>query len=162
MKQLAPIAFSTALAGLSLAACATPTVYAPATAPGALGFSETPLETNRWRVTFRGGTDAGPQRAYDLALRRAAELTVAQRNDWFEVVDRRTDVAPGSGPFSIGLGGGSFGRGGGLGGGVGTNLGGPGTQSTVTLEVLMGRGPKTSATAYDARQLIDSMTGRPI
>lgn len=159
MKRL----WTTALLALSVAACATPTVYAPAASPTAVGFSEGQIEANRWRVTFRGGTDADPRRAYDLALRRAAELTMGQQNDWFEVVDRRTDVAPGSGPtFSIGLGGGSFGRGGGLGGGVGTNLGGPGTQSTVTLEVLMGRGPKPSPTAYDARSLLSSLRSAPV
>lgn len=159
MKQLA----AALVAASALAGCATPTVYAPASSATAVGFSEAQIEANRWRVTFRGGTDAQPGRAYDLALRRAAELTVTQQNDWFEVVDRRTDVAPGSGPtFSIGLGGGSFGRGGGLGGGVGTNLGGPGTQSTVTLEVLMGRGPKPSATAYDARAMLNALRGAPV
>ena len=160
MKQLA-LALAL-LAAASLAGCATPTVYGPATSPSSLGFSEAPLEAGRWRVTFHGGADIGPRRTYDLALRRAAELTVAQQNDWFEVVDRRTDVAPGSGPtFSIGIGGASFGRGGGIGGGVGTNLGGPGVQSTVTLEVLLGRGPKPSPTAYDARQLLSGLAGAP-
>lgn len=159
MRQL----LAAVIGASALAACATHTVYAPATSASAVGFSEAQIESNRWRVTFRGGTDAQPGRAYDLALRRAAELTLAQRNDWFEVVDRRTDVAPGNGPtFSIGLGGGSFGRGGGLGGGVGTDLGGPGTQSTVTLEVLVGRGPKPTTTAYDARSLLNSMAVRPI
>lgn len=154
MKQL----LAAALAAATLAACATPTVYAPATSPSSVGFSEGQIESNRWRVSFRGGTDADARRTYDLALRRAAELTLSQQNDWFQVVDRRTDVAPGNGPtFSVGIGGANFGRHSGIGGGVGTDLGGPGLQSTVTLEVLMGRGSKPDPAAYDARQLLGAM-----
>ncbi len=77
------------VAVLSLAACATtPTVYQPATGPGVLGYVETPIEHDRWRVSFRGagGTDIG--RVGDLALRRAAELTLAKGYDWFRVVGR--------------------------------------------------------------------------
>ena len=156
-------AAAAAVTALALAACTTPTVYAPAASAGAVGYSQTQLEANRWRVSFKGGADADARRAYDLALRRTAELTVQQGYDWFLVADRATDVAPGSGPsFSIGLGGGSFGRGGGVGGGVSTDLGGRGLQSTVTLEVIMGRGAKPSAAAYDARQLIRAVAGSPI
>ena len=49
-----------ACAALALAACATPTVYAPANpnAASSVGFSEYRIENNRYRVTFQGGPGA--------------------------------------------------------------------------------------------------------
>ena len=50
-----------ACAALALAACATPTVYAPANpnAASSVGFSEYRIENNRYRVTFQGGAGGG-------------------------------------------------------------------------------------------------------
>ena len=58
MKQI----LTSVLVALSLGACATPTVFAPAARPGASGFAETRIETDRWRITFRGGSDASRER----------------------------------------------------------------------------------------------------
>ena len=156
MKHLAPIA----LMALALAACATPTVYAPMANPGAAGFSETRIDQGHWRVTFRGGSDADPNRVEDLALLRAAQLTVDQGNDWFRITDRQRGARPPSGPLlSVGIGGSSFGRHGGSGWDVGTGvpLGG-GAIYAVTLEIAMGKGPRPEqADAYDARDVQKSV-----
>lgn len=148
------------LAVLGLAACATaPTVYQPAAAPGAVGYVETPIEHDRWRISFRGGDGADARQVGDLALRRAAELTLAKGYDWFRVTDRSVDGAPGGvhPDVSIGIGGADFGggRGGiGAGGGLGFTFGGGGQAVTVTLEVLMAHGPAPrEPDAYDARDV---------
>ena len=154
MKKLLLVA----IASLSLAACqTTPTVYGPAAGPQAVGYSESPIEQGRWRVTFRGGPGADEHRVGDLALLRAADLTLREGYDWFRVTDRYISAAgEGSGPrVSLGVGGANFGRGSaiGVGGGLGFNLGG-GPSVTGTLEILMGKGPAPhDPDVYDARQI---------
>lgn len=155
-----------ALAALSLAACATPTVYQAATGPGAVGYSEFRIEPGRYRVMFRGGSSASQRQVMDYALVRAAELTLAEGYDWFRVSDRSVDVSSGgsSGPrFSFGVGGGSWGHSGGVGMGVGTTFGDTGYgggSPTASLEVFMGRGPKPPGLdVYDARAVRSSLGG---
>jgi len=156
MKRL----LATAVLCAALAACATaPTVYAPATGPEAVGFSEFKIEPGRYRVTFRGGSGAPMAVVADYALLRAADLAIADGYDWFRVVDRYV-VQNGyeSGPrVAIGAGGGSGGYSSGMGVGVGTsfNLGG-GPAIAQTLEVIMGKGdPPTGLRieAYNAREV---------
>lgn len=148
---------SVAAALLTLAACATPTVYQPAARPNAVGFSETQIERDRFRVTFRGGGGAPAAQVADYALLRAADLTLGAGYDWF-VVDQRwvEQTGSGSGPqLSVGGGSASFGRRSAVGLGVGTSfdLGGGPALST-TLEVRLGRGARPAdANAYDARQV---------
>ena len=79
-----------ACAALALAACATPTVYAPANpnSASAVGFSEYRIENNRYRVTFQGGAGAPAQLVNDYAILRAAEITLRDGYDWLQVVDR--------------------------------------------------------------------------
>jgi hypothetical protein len=147
---------------LALAACATPTRYGPAASPGAVGYSELPLEAGRFRVTFHGGSGAGPTQVADYALLRAAELTLANGADWFQVVSRSTDVAPPAGPaFSIGIGGASFGRHSAVGAGASTTTGGDATY-IATLEIVVGHGPKPDTPdAYDARAVSTNLRARP-
>ena len=142
---------------LALGGCATtPTIYQAAGAPGAVGYSETPIESDRWRVSFRGGGGAGVQQVSDLALQRAADLTLAKGYDWFRVTERAVDGSTGGSKprVSLGIGGADFGGGGfgGVGAGVGFDVGGSSQAVTVTLEVLMGHGPAPrDPDAYDAR-----------
>ena len=147
------------LAFLALAACASaPTRYGPAASASEMGYREQRLEQERYRVSFRGNPDLKGPQVEDMALRRAAELTVQNGCQWFSVVSRYTDVAGGSytpsGP-TIGVGGstGSFGSG--IGIGLGFNFGGDSRQFESTLEVLMGRGAKPAdPNAYDAQQVL--------
>jgi hypothetical protein len=152
---------------LSLAACATaPTVYQPATSANAIGYSEYRIEPGRYRITFQGGSGAPPEQVMDFALKRAADLAIADGYDWFRVSDRFMRATGGnSGPtLSLGIGGASFGRHSAVGGGVGTGLdlgGGNSGASAATIEVFMGKGPRPpGGDAYDAHAVSSSL-GHP-
>ena len=87
------IALAAIAVSLGLAACATPTPYQPnvrgASTSG--GFSELRLEPNRFRVNFQGNSLTSRETVEGYLLFRAAELTVQNGYDWFELVDRNTD-----------------------------------------------------------------------
>lgn len=153
---------------LSLAACATaPTVYQPASAANAIGYSEYRIEPGRYRVTFQGGSGAPPEQVMDFAIMRAADLALTEGYDWFRVSDRfmRATGGGSSGPtISLGIGGASFGRHSSVGGGVGTGFdlgGGNSGASAATIEVFMGKGPKpVGVDVYDAHAVRRTL-GRP-
>jgi len=85
LRQLSGIILS----GLLLAACASSEApYAPADEVGDVGYTESQLSADRYRVSYTGRADTSLELVQDYALLRAAELTVAQNYDWFEVVDR--------------------------------------------------------------------------
>lgn len=147
------------LALLCLSACATPapTVFAPAPAPGAVGFTDYRIEADRWRITFRGGPGAPPEQVADYALLRAADLALAQGYDWFRVTGREGGVvARDSGPrVSLGVGGASFGHRSGVGVDVSRSFNlGAGPALAQSLEVLFGKGPAPrDPEVYDAREV---------
>lgn len=152
-----------AAAALSLAACATPTVYAPSTgAPTSVGFSDYRIETGRYRVTYTGGGGAPMAQVADYALLRAAEVSLRDGYDWFRVVDRQDrTLGAGSGGLprvsvGIGSGGGGWGRRSGVSVGVGTSFdlsGGPAFSRM--LEVMAGKGPvPKDRDVYDARDIV--------
>jgi len=154
-KGLIALAFSTAL----LAACAaSPTLYAPQTAPRGAGYSEYRLEAGRYRVTFQGNPGAPVNQVSDYALLRSAELALRDGYDWFRVADRvtqQTGSGRGSG-LSVGGGSGSYGRHSGVGLGVGTSFNlGPGPAVSSSMEVVFGKGqPPRGADVYDARAIV--------
>jgi hypothetical protein len=158
-----------AACALSLTACASLAPYGPQRGPGGQGFSEQRIESDRYRVTYNGVGAPGP--VADLALLRAAELTLEQGYDWFEVtqryIDGRPDSAGGVRPsVSVGFGS-SSGRYGGYrysgsstGVGVGLNFSGPSPTSTV-LEVRLGRGPQPDrGEVYSAAEVRANLSGR--
>jgi hypothetical protein len=156
-----------AAAAALLAGCATPTPYGPAARPDGPGFTQTQIESDRFRVTFRGyGGDDGA-RVQNFALLRAAEITLANNGDYF-LVDARdmffTGRSTGS-TLSLGVGGASFGRRSAVGVGVGGGipLGDSNAEQVATLDFRIGRGPKPPAgNAYDAREVQRSIGyGRP-
>jgi hypothetical protein len=151
-----------AASAFALSACASLAPYGPASSPASQGYVEQRIESDRFRITYRGVGAAGP--VADLALLRAAELTTETGNDWFEVTQRYIDGRPDSaGGFrpSLGVGAGSSRYGGRYGGfatsgvglGVGLNFSGPTATSTV-LEVRLGRGQQPDRPeVYDAREV---------
>ena len=153
-----------AVSALSLAACASLQPYGPQTAPGAQGFAEQRIESDRYRVTYNGVGAPGP--VADLALRRAAELTLQSGGDWFEVtqryIDGRLDSSGGVRPsVSVGASSGRYGgySASGVGVGVGLNFSSPSPTST-TLEILIGQGPRPDRReAYDAREVLRAVGG---
>ena len=164
MKRLSMLAV--AASALALTACASLAPYGPSMGPNGQGFSEQRIESDRYRVTYRGVGAPGP--VADRALLRAAQLTTDQGYDWFEVtqlyIDGRPDSAGGVRP-SLSVGGGSSrynGRYGGfsssgVGVGVGLNFSGPSPTQTV-LEIRLGRGQRPErAEAYDARDVLRNL-----
>ncbi len=145
-----------------MASCASaPTPYAPATGPETAGYRETQLESDRYRVSFRGNADRDASGVEDLAMRRAADLTLTQGASWFRIVTKRTEQVGGRerGGTSVGFGGSTGSYGSGVGLGVGFDLSPDSRKYEVTLEILIGRGEKPAdADTYDARAIITRTT----
>ena len=146
------------LLGLLLAACAgAPTPYQEAR--DGYGYSEQQIEENRYRVSFAGNSATSRQTVEDYLLYRAAELTVQNGHDWFEVADRDTvqEYSGYGGSPAVGLGGGS--------GNVGVGLsfpmfgGGSAPSYTAHMDVLVhdGEKPPANANAYDALSVISRL-----
>ena len=78
-----------------LAGCATPTPYQPALshAVGSYnpGYTETRLEDGRYRIGFAGNDLTSRETVENYLLYHAAELTLNNGYDWFEIVSRGTD-----------------------------------------------------------------------
>lgn len=153
MRTLIPL-----FALLVLAACSGgPTSYQPA-AGGDRGFSEMRIEQDRYRVRFAAGSDVTFDRAEDYALRRAAEITLREGGDWFEVVARARE---GNDRNPVGVGGSvsrSWGSGGfsGTGVGLGVRIDGNAGEKEVMLEILIRSGERPDRPqVYDARAILD-------
>lgn len=151
MKAQAAALALLALAGL--AACATPPLYAPAARFGEVGYVESRIERDRFRVTYQGGYGVSEAVAMDFALRRAAELAMQEGYEWF-IVDgqlfRQTapaapapENAPNLPRPAPRIGGGlGFGAGtGGFGAGASIDLA-PRAGARADLLVRMGRGKR--------------------
>ncbi|WP_138511389.1 CC0125/CC1285 family lipoprotein [Maricaulis alexandrii] len=143
---------------LAVAACASaPTQYEAANGSDR-GFSETRIEQDRYRVRFAAGSDTTFQQAEDYALRRAAELTLREGRDWFQVVSRHHE---GNDRNPVGVGGSvghTWGSGGfsGSGVGIGIRIDGNAGDKEVVLEVLLRDGPRPEqGDAYDARAILE-------
>ena len=82
-----------AVSALALAACATPTVYAPEGYGGQRGgFAEQRLQADRFAVTFSGNSLTSRDTVEMYLLYRAAELTLENGYDWFLTDYRATEV----------------------------------------------------------------------
>lgn len=66
--------------------CATP--YSENTWWSGVGFDETQLDTNSWRVSFKGGEFDSKERIYDLCLLRCSELAVRNGYTHFSIIDK--------------------------------------------------------------------------
>lgn len=143
-----------------LAGCATgPTPYQPAQKATSFGYVDTPIEKGRYQVVYRG---RNVTEARTLALRRAADLTVLDGGNWFQVTNSYAEeLQPrrgGGSGFSIG--GSSGGYGSGVGVGIGIPLGGGGASSGTVeagLEFVIGEGQKPNdPNVYDAQSVLET------
>ena len=154
-----------ALGTLSLTACATTPAYGPASKEGAMGYASQQIEAGRHRVSYTDG-DAG--KARNMALLRAAEITLMEGKDWFEVTSEFADTQQGrssGSSISIGGGTGSYGRSSSVGVGVGFGIplggGSSSGKTTAVLEIVTGAGPKPDKpTVYDARSVDMNLRGQ--
>ncbi|MDX1517832.1 MAG: hypothetical protein R3288_13385 [Woeseiaceae bacterium] len=76
----------------SLSACASSPSYVAADGANDYGHSSRKIAENRYRVNFNGNRSTSFEETRDYALLRAAELTLAEGNDWFQVVDRESQT----------------------------------------------------------------------
>jgi hypothetical protein len=89
-----PIALASAIAlAVGLTACETPTPYQPLEKGSKVagGFTDTRLDADHYRVTFRGNSLTSRSTVENYLLYRAAELTVQSGGDWFETMENHTD-----------------------------------------------------------------------
>jgi len=140
-----------------ISACASaPTSYAPANGADR-GYSERQIEADRFRVRFDGGSDVSFEQLENLALRRAAELTLENGSDWFEIVSRSSD-GDDENPVSVGGSvGQTFGsrRYSGSSVGLGIRLNPGAGNKTIYLEILIRAYPRPDHSgAYDARDVL--------
>lgn len=78
------------LAG-AVAGCANYTKYQPEGLTG--GYTDTQLDRNIFRVTFKGNGFTSPERAQDLALLRSAEIALKNGFNYFTVIDENSRIA---------------------------------------------------------------------
>lgn len=130
-----------------------------------MGYTSQQIETGRHRVSY---TNGDPSRARNMALLRAAEITLMEGKEWFEITAEYADAEPtrgGGSSLSIGGGSGSYGRSSsvGVGVGLGIPLGGGSSsgKATSTLEIVTGSGAKPDSSAvYDARSVDMNLRGQ--
>jgi hypothetical protein len=179
-----------ALAGVSACATSGPS-YTPyqAAVPGKFGFSEQRIETARYRISFEGNSRTTRQRVEDSLLLRAANVTLENGYDWFQVVNRATDPKTYEvrTPSIASSWGGGFGYHSGFAtyrtwsprhgwiiyrdpfgfGGFNDSFGGRDEVREVTrfqasAEIILGKGPKPAdrGDAFDARDVSSNLTAR--
>jgi hypothetical protein len=155
MRKFIPVL---TIAALTLTACATsaPTTYRPSYGEG-YGYSDQRIEQDRFRTRFDAGSDMSIERAQDMALIRAAQLTLEEGGDWFVVASEETsgnDRNPVQLGASVGRSFGS-GRRSGSSVGLGIRIDGSAGQKTISLEILIRSGEREfGPNNYDARDII--------
>ncbi len=74
-----------------LAACATATPYQPAAKPGASGFSQTKIQTDRYTVAFSGNSLTNRETVETYLLYRAAEVALENGYSHFALDEKDTE-----------------------------------------------------------------------
>jgi hypothetical protein len=85
----------------SLYACGTSDPYVGGEGIGLGSYTESRLTEDRYRVTFVGEPDATADQVKDLALLRAAEITLANDYDWFRVMSSDTTESVTTSPATV-------------------------------------------------------------
>lgn len=144
---------------LALGACATATPYQPQR--DGYGYTEQKLESDRYRVSFRGNSATSLETVQNYLMVRAAELTLAQQGDYFVVLNPQTEgTQSGNAPtVGVGLGGFRFGSHGGVSIGFGGSTEVDKTAYYTSAEIRIFRGvkPADQPTAFDAREVMTNL-----
>jgi len=149
--------FIASSAVLVLAACATATPYIPVASDGH-GYKSQKLESDRFRVSFKGNSRTEKDTVRNYLLYRAAELTLANGGDYFVLTskDTNTDVEQSStvvgSPFLFS----GFRFGTGFGGTV-VNSSMEEYEASAVFVIKDGDKPANNSAAYDARQVKDNL-----
>jgi len=76
------------LFAILLTSCATP--YQPLSFSG--GYNSVALDSNIFKVSFRGNGDTSGERAEDFALLRSAEITIKNGYKYFSIMDKNNST----------------------------------------------------------------------
>jgi hypothetical protein len=147
-----------------LAACATPTPYQPAVGPNGDGYTTQRIESNRFRISFKGNSLTNRQTVDTYMLYRAAEVTVENGADYFVIankdVDKNTAYENYGDDLACGWGGGWGWRHSWYGGACGgMDYTRPINSYNAIADIVVYRGPKppNNRDAYDAREVMNSV-----
>jgi hypothetical protein len=156
-----------ALCVLMAAACQTPTPYGPATSPNGDGYTTQQIESNRFRVSFKGNSLTTRQTVDTYMLYRAAEVTLQNGDDYFMVVNKDVDKNTAYENYGDDL---AWGWGGGWGWRHGWGWGGPGFgtgydytrpipayDAIADIVTYKGKKPPNNPYAYDARDVMNAI-----
>jgi len=151
-----------ALALVVVGACQTPTPYREAMGPYDDGYTTQQIESNRFRISFKGNSITPRQTVDTYMLFRAAEVTLQSGGDYFVVVnkdvDKNTAYENYGDDLAWGWGGGWGWRRGWVGGGAfggGFDYTRPINTYDAIADIMTYRGPKPpgNPNAYDAREV---------
>ncbi len=151
----------------ALAACATPTPYKQAATTNDDGYSTQQIESNRFRISFRGNSLTSRQVVDTYMLYRAAEVTLQNGGDYFIVVNKDVDKNTGYESYGDDL---AWGWGGGWGWRRGGGWGGPGYgggfdysrpinsyDAIADIVTYHGAKPANNPYAYDAHEVLNAI-----
>jgi hypothetical protein len=149
-----------------VAACQTPTPSRQALSPYDDGYTTQQIESNRFRISFKGNSLTTRQTVDTYMLYRAAEVTLQGGGDYFVVVNKDVDKNTAYENYGDDL---AWGWGGGWGwrhgfGGAGYAGGGfdytrPISSYDAIADIMTFRGPKPmgNPNAYDARDVLNAI-----
>ncbi len=148
---------------IALTACASgPSAFGPAKSYDSMGFRNTQIQNDRFRVSYTAGNAAEAQ---DFALLRAAQITLDEGYSHFKIIDGNLSGGPRrsgiSSSVGVGFGGGGYRRGGtSVGLGVGLNdvvSALEGERVTNSIEILLLSSGGTGNDIYDAKSVVSSI-----
>ena len=156
----------TASTALALTACASgPAAYGPSDGRS-LGFENTKIQSDRFRVSYTGRSEA---QARDYVLLRAAEITLNEGYSHFKVLGGVTSDnglnSPVSSHIGVGIGSGGWGRRGGTNTNVNLGLGVgdvaralEGNKVTESIEIILKpTGAPNDPSVYDAKDVTQNI-----
>ena len=155
--------FISVLTALALSACASgPAAYGPAKNYDSVGYKNTRIQSDRFRVSYTANNAA---QAQDFALLRAAQITLDEGYSHFEIIGGNVSGrSPRSGISSsvgVGFGGHGYRRGGtsvGIGVGLNDVVGAlEGERVTNAIEIRLLKTGGNSNDIYDAKSITNSI-----
>jgi hypothetical protein len=142
-----------------VAACATPTPYRQAAGPYDDGYTTQQIESNRFRISFKGNSLTARQTVDTYMLYRAAEVTLQAGGDYFVIANKDVDKNTAYENYGDDLawgwrGGWGWRRGPGFGAGIDYSRPINSYDAVADIVTYRGKKPDKDAYAYDAREVL--------
>lgn len=147
----------------TLAACVHPTPYKEAANDTGNGYTTQQIESNRFRISFKGNSETARQTVDSYMLYRSAEVAVQNGFDYFVVDNKAVDKNTAYENYGDTL---AWGWGGGWGFRRGPGFAGPDTTYTQPINsydaiadivLFHGTKPANQPDAYDARAVLNAI-----